>query len=712
MWFLFLLTTAMAIAGGFTTTRGGTVGSLGGGVLSGEFTTSLGDQYPYTISAITTDSYNNIYVIGSRRLGGETPGSSDVFVSKLDPLGDLFFTDTFAGKGVDTGTAIALDPAGNIYIAGTTTSDDFPLSNALQTQPSASGAGFIIKLTFDGSTILYSTYFGGTRGATSISSLATDSNGNLYLTGTTNAPDFPHTAGMPFGAVNSSQAPPVSGAVIASISAAGDKIVYSGVLAGESLTCFGGSSCSLAPRITSGAGIGVDAAGNAYVAGNTNTTDLPATSGTISPTGFGAFVAKVNPAGAGLSYLTYVSSGQLGLQGLITGYTTLNAITVDAVGNAYLAGSTNDSTFPATPGSLQPVFGGAPPSEDASASPEGVLAKLKPDGSAMVWATFLGGAGPAAAQSISVDANGNVWAVGRTESSTFPNTNGWTSGPEFLVGLSATGSELTYSALYPSGTVAQSVDVSLGMVYVAGSNGFVSAIIPPPQVGPGLIVFAFQNAFGGNVTARISPAEVISIYGPGIGPSTPSTATPTNGLYPTTLAGVQVTINGMNMPLLYVSANQINAVVPMEVAPGAAATVHVIDGVVLGPAYSVWIVDSAPQAFATVLNQDGTLNSQTNPAQQGSIVSFYATGWQTNFSPLTDGQVATMAQNLCLPGVCQAAPGGAVPYGGAAPGIVAGVSQLNVQIGATQSSLTSPFLFSLSVAGPSGDLAQAAWVAP
>ena len=104
MWFLFFLTAAVAIAGEFRTSRAdtGSIGSEGGGVLSGEFTTSLGDKYPYTISAITTDSLGNTYVVGSRQLGGAAPGSSDVFVSKLDSQGDLFFTDTFAGKGVDT----------------------------------------------------------------------------------------------------------------------------------------------------------------------------------------------------------------------------------------------------------------------------------------------------------------------------------------------------------------------------------------------------------------------------------------------------------------------------------------------------------------------------------------------------------------------------------------------------------------------------------
>ena len=173
--------------------------------IAADFTTSLGDTYPYTISAIATDSAGNTYVVGSRQIGvGETfsivagaappvvfsePGS-DVFVSKLDPNGQLLFTDTFGGKGVDQGLAIALDPSGNIYIAGSTTSNDFPLSKALQTQPNTNGTGFIVKLSNDGSTILYSTYFGGTLGTTSLSSLATDSKGNLYLTGYTTAPIF------------------------------------------------------------------------------------------------------------------------------------------------------------------------------------------------------------------------------------------------------------------------------------------------------------------------------------------------------------------------------------------------------------------------------------------------------------------------------------------------------------------------------------------
>lgn len=111
-----------------------------------------------------------------------------VFVTKVGPAGQVVFTKYVGGNGSDQGTAIALDPAGDIYVAGAVTSTDFVLSNALQTGP---GTSFILKLSPDGNTVLYSSYFGGSLGETSVAGLATDAKGNLYLTGTTDARDFP-----------------------------------------------------------------------------------------------------------------------------------------------------------------------------------------------------------------------------------------------------------------------------------------------------------------------------------------------------------------------------------------------------------------------------------------------------------------------------------------------------------------------------------------
>jgi hypothetical protein len=215
---------------------------------------------------------------------------------------------------------------------------------------------------------------------------------------------------------------------------------------------------------------------------------------------------------------------------------------------------------------------------------------------------------------------------------------------------------------------------------------------------------------------------LIAIYGPAIGPASAVTATPTNGFYPTALGGVQVAMNGVNLPLLYVSASQINAVAPMELARNASATVQVINGTTGSAIYPVWVVPAAPVAFPMVLNQDGTVNSEANPAHGGSIVTFWATGWQSNF-PLADGQVQSVANNDACTGGCQAGAlyvpvpicvgfcfaqpaepkignpisvAATMAYAGAAPEFAAGVTQFNVQLGSVPA-FKGTILFSLSV---------------
>ncbi|MBZ5609159.1 MAG: SBBP repeat-containing protein [Acidobacteriia bacterium] len=612
---------------------------IAGVSFAGQFTTSLGDSYPYIISAITTDSGGNTYIVGSRQLataGTVTLNSStnlgagtDVFVSKLDPSGNLLFTDTFAGKGVDAGTAIALDPSGNIYIGGTTTSPDFPLSEAQQTQSNSNGTGFIIKLTNDGTTILYSTYFGGALGASSVSGLATDTKGNLYVTGLTSASDFVQASGLPTAPLTPVNAfVNVSNVFVAEIPAAGGKILYSGEIAPTGNQAFA----------TAAPGIAVDSAGEVFLRYN-NTFNS-------------GFAAKINAAGAGFGFSP------------ISFPATVNAIAVDAAGDAYLATG-------------------------------GTIEKLNPTGTAAWTFTMPPGIVDSSPISIALDASGNVWATGMTSSTTFPNANGWTTGTDFLIAVNSSGSQLTYSALYPSFTVEHAVSVDpSGLVHVAGTNAFVAAI--DPQAAPAKNMFVFQNAFRGNATARLSPAEVVAIYGPGIGPSTAVSATPTNGFYPTTLGGVEVSVNGTNIPLLYVSANQINAVFPMEVTANSAATVRVTNGAAVSASYPVRIVGSSPGANPTVINQDGTINSISNPAPGGSIVTFYVTGFQPSFAPLADGQVATVANNdaCALESGCtitaqtvaffhlgSLSVPATVLYAGAAPGIVAGVTQFNLQVG-------------------------------
>jgi uncharacterized protein (TIGR03437 family) len=213
-------------------------------------------------------------------------------------------------------------------------------------------------------------------------------------------------------------------------------------------------------------------------------------------------------------------------------------------------------------------------------------------------------------------------------------------------------------------------------------------------------VFVLQNGFGGSATSRISPAEVISIYGPGIGPSDPVIATPTNGFLPTTLSGVQVTINGQKLPLLYAAANQINAVVPMNLRSDTSAMLTVTSGAMSSGNYPVWIAATVPLAATVIFNQDGTLNSAANPAKADTVVTLFATGWQSNLAPLVDGQIPTAADNrVCVSGCTASAmiPGigifipsvdipASIEYAGPSPGTVA-VTQFNVRVGPTTAPL-------------------------
>jgi uncharacterized protein (TIGR03437 family) len=659
-------------------------------VVGAGYTTYIGDGNSYKVTAMTTDSAGATYLTGARQLSlpdAEATPTSDVYVTKLDPSGNLLFTATVSGKGTDQANAIAVDPSGNIYVAGQTTSTDFPLTNAIQPKPTGA---FIIKFTADGKTILYSTYFGGRLGGNNVNGITTDTKGNLYLTGFTEASDFPHTQGMPAGTVGTSLGI-TSGAFVAELSAAGDKILYAGVVSGSQAICTGSvSGCVGYPRSTGGTAIAVDAMGNAYVGGGTNTINLPTTPGGIGNTGSGAFVMKVNTGGAGLAYLTYLPGQYYTYQMPPThvgaAYSTaVYSIAVDTSGSVYLAGSTFYPDFPTTPGAIQSTFGGGPLSGPYNIPPtDAFIAKLKPDASAFAWATLLGGTGADSANSIAVDANGSVWVSGTTSSSNFPNANGWSTGGDFLVNLNTSGTALVYSARYPNGGVSQAVALdSAGLVHTAGPNGIVSSIAPGQPATP--TVFGITNAAGGSVSGIVAARELVSIYGPHIGPSPPVTGTfDSTGFLPKSLGGVQVFIGGVAAPLLYVSNSQINAVVPIGIGDQVSMTLTF--GTFTTPAFNLQLGASVgifrnPDGSAAAINEDGSLNSPSNPAKYGSIVTIWATG--ACLSSFADGQLATSASTFSTcnnPQIFITGGNATILYAGDAPGAVAGVTQFNFRL--------------------------------
>jgi uncharacterized protein (TIGR03437 family) len=614
-----------------------------------DFTTYIGDANDYHVARVIADATGNTYVAGSR--------APDLFVMKLDPAGNPVLFATLNGKGIDQPNDLAIDAAGNIYLAGYTSSPLLPVRNALQSAP---GPGFLVKFNPDATQILICSYF-----PAPVAAMAIDGAGNWYVTGSTYSPTFPVTPGLPAGTVTGPNTiTATSGAFLTKIAASGDRVVYSTLIVGHQKNCGAGSSCFLSSRNTAGAAVTVDPAGNAYLSGNTDTFDLPVTAGAMRQVGTGAFVAKVNASGTALLYLTYLGPGYRPLVPFTGALNSAAGIAADAAGNAYVTGSTSDPEFPLTSGAV-------------AGDTDAFIAKLNPQGSGVVWASVIGGKSADTGNAIALDSSGAVWINGTTASADFPNPQAWSQGSDFVAALDATGATLRYSSRLPNDTAAASLAVDPGgTLHFAGANGLISTLSPSLPLAPR--VFAIANAAHGSGTGRLAPGEVFSIYGPHIGPAVgmAATADPA-GFLPTSLGGVQVTINGSLLHLLYVSDSQINAVAPQYLTGPARLRINSVEFVAsVGP--------SDPQIFQTAdgvaiaINQDGSLNSPDRPAPAGSVVAIWATG-VGGYPVLQDGKIATTAQAL---NCCQVYGGGPlnVLYGGAAPGAVAGVVQVNFQV--------------------------------
>ncbi len=429
-----------------------------------DFTTYIGPSsvnQSAGVAAIATNSTGNTYVTGSNTLDTYVTGINP-FVTKLDPAGNIVFSVSIGPTG-SYANAIAVDPAGNVWVGGETLDTDFPLVNPLQSVPAGNGIGFLVKLAPDG-TIVYSSYFGGTLGNSGVSGIATDPSGDIYVTGYTDASDFPTTPGLPASPVSGNGRDGAYGVFAAKISSTGQKILYSSVIAGAQ----NGEACMGFSK-TVGLGIAIDGAGNALVAGSTNCTDLPVT--TTGGPGPGAFVFKINAAGDQLVYFTYVVL-------CVGNYNSPNTspaspIAGDASGNAYVTGSSNN---------------------------QGFATKLSPAGMT-VWTTPLGGSSPSAPNAISLDSSDNVWVTATTGT-------GSAVGPSFVDELSADGPDLLYSEEFPSGEAGQGIAVDQsGMVHFAGSLGLISTMRSAticPTARSALLAQLRANSQGPSLRAKLS----------------------------------------------------------------------------------------------------------------------------------------------------------------------------------------------------------------
>ena len=443
-------------------------------------------------SGIAVDPSGNAYVTGSTSSSNfptANPfqavygGFTDAYVAKLNPDGSALVYSTYlGGRDSDYGYGIAVDSAGNAYVTGYTESTDFPTAHALQDFRAGELDAFVAKLTPDGSALVYSTYLGGYGG------MFEQSYGyGIAVDASGNAYVTGQTGSPSFPTASPLQA--VFGgyldAFVAKLNPTGSALVYS--------TYLGGSDYD------NGYGIAVDSAGNAYVTGGTVSTDFPTANPLQAVLGGGqdVFVAKLNPTGSALVYSTY-----LGGSDFDRGF----GIAADSSGNAYVTGQTNSVDFP-TANALQPVYGGGPAFDPIEMGGDVFVAKLNPTGSALAYSTYLGGSNGDEGYGIAVDSAGNAYVTGVTLSTDFPTASPlqavlWGPNDSFVAKLNPTGSALAYST-YLGGSGSESgsgiaVD-STGNAYVTGGTASTNF----PTANP--LQAVYGHTYVAKIGAGVSP---------------------------------------------------------------------------------------------------------------------------------------------------------------------------------------------------------------
>jgi hypothetical protein len=500
---------------------------------------------------IVVDGSGNVYVTGFtgatnfpvvNPLQGTNAGSGDIFVTKINAAGSAILYSTYIG-GADSegGSSIALTASGEIVVAGTTPSTNFPTFNALQTSLSGQTDAYVLKLNASGNAFIYSTYLGGNHfNNTEVANeVAVDSNGNAYVIGKTPSSDFPVA-----NAFQATKDPaPGEDGFLSVINSSGSAFIYS--------TYLGGNDFDDAE------GIFVDSSGNAYVVGLTYSSNFPTTAGVYQSAKNGpndAFITKFNSTGS-LVFSTYLGGSEAD---------GANTIAVDASG-IYVGGGTGSTDFPV----LNPYQS----THAAGTTDDVFITKLNSSATSLIFSTYLGGDDYDIIDDLAVDESGAVFITGNTFSKNYPRqsaiqqTHGGGFRDVFVSKLEETGSALLFST-YLGGI---SEDMGLGIAidnsgaYICGLTGGAFPVqnpIMPHNSGhwdafvtkiTGVTGFKISGTITGGGGAPLASATVTLS-----GSQTGSTQTNASGFYSFSnlASGGNYTVTPSKAPFTFVPTNR------------------------------------------------------------------------------------------------------------------------------------------------------------
>ncbi len=660
------------------------------------YSSFLGGTATDEAHATAVDATGDLYIAG--RTFSTANSNSNVLLLKVTPAGAVVHSIFGGTTGDDSANAIVTDSTGDVYLAGSTSSTDFPLNGSYPSyQAGLEGLqnAFVLALNPANTGLIFSTYFGGSYSDQALG-MAIGPDNDLYIVGDTTSPNLTVVSSTtaPFQATNRSGGLGYDAFLVS----------FTSLGAPNYGTYIGGSSDDHAYAVA------VDSSGDVYVVGTTASSDFPVSPYPGFPEPFqlelhgvaNAFAIEFLPNLQEASWSTYIGGESSD---------AANAVVLDASGNIYIAGTTGSVEFPVSTGAYQTAYQGG--------ASDGFLISLQNSGQFGNWSTYLGSAGADVINGLAIDSSGNLYVAGATDSASFPVTSDAVQSANaggqdaILMKLNGAGSSLLFSSyLGGSGNdvaTAVTVDAS-GHIYMVGitassNNDFpITSGAYQQQYGGGssdgfFAVFGCSSAVpaigtggvvnGGSFASGIAPGSAIAIFGTNLSCTAGSAATVPLS---TSLGSVSVDVNGAAVPLFYVGEGQINAQLPYGTALGS-ALITVTNPSGTSAAVSVPVIAAAPGIFlvngrSATLNQDYSLNTATNPAKVASIVSVYFTGEGPLSGTLTTGAVtpappplftATLPNSATVGGV-----NAIVSFMGAAPGLV-GVGQANITIPALTS---------------------------